>query len=84
MKPCPICQITHCAHERKFYLFGLTKILIVQKSLDATITLFAKLMAFLPLPADMAYKINLTEEDLRKCQGRMVDLRKWIENKATS
>jgi len=83
MKPCPICQIPHCAHERKFYKFGLTKLLIIQRSLEATVKIFATLFTFLPANAEMQSKLASSLDDLKKCQDRIKDVKTWCEMKAT-
>jgi len=83
MKPCPICQIPHCEHERKFYKFGLIKLAIVQKSLDTTVMVFSKLMTFLPTNAEMQTKVSLSFEELKKCQERITDVKRWCEVKAS-
>jgi hypothetical protein len=81
MKPCPICKIIPCSHERKFCGYGLAKIIIIQKSLNTTINVFSKLMAFLPTSSEIQYKLNATLEDLHKCKDRMNDVRRWCDNK---
>lgn len=82
MKVCPVCRITGCPHERKIYWFGLTKVAIVQKSLDATAGLFTKLMTFIPTDASHSVKVHLIAEDLGRCQTRITEIKKWMENKA--
>lgn len=81
MKPCPICQILNCHHEKKFLSYGLVKINIIQRSLDATVAIFNKLLQFLPTNPEIQYKLNSTAEDLRKCQDRINDVRKWCQEK---
>ena len=81
MKPCPICQVTQCEHEKKFYGYGLAKIIIIQKSLETTVNVFNKLLEFLPTNAEIQYKLSTTGEDLRKCQDRISDIRRWCEKK---
>lgn len=82
MKPCPICQIPHCVHERKIYTFGLVKLAIISKSLETTLNVFSKLVTFLPTNAEMHTKLALTLEDLQKCHDRVSDVKKWCELKA--
>lgn len=81
MKPCPICRITECEHEKKFYGYGLAKIIIIQKSLETTLNVFNKLLDFLPTSSEIQYKLNSTGEDLRKCHERISDVRRWCEKK---
>jgi hypothetical protein len=83
MKPCPICQIPHCTHERKFYAFGLVKLAIIQKSLDTTVMIFSKLATFLPTNSEMQIKLSLSFDELTKCQERIADVKRWCETKAS-
>jgi hypothetical protein len=82
MKPCPICHIPHCEHERKFYKFGLIKLAIISKSLDATLSIFSTLATFLPTNGEMQGKLALTLDDLKKCKDRISDVKRWCELKA--
>jgi len=79
MKPCPYCQTFHCQHEQKFFAFALTKIVIIQKSVNATCSLFSALVAFLPSNTEMQRKLNLVFEDLYKCKERIEDVKNWYE-----
>ncbi len=83
MKPCPICQIPHCVHERNFYSFGLVKLTIIQKSLDTTVMIFSKLATFLPTNSEMQTKLSLSFDELKKCQERIADIKRWCELKAS-
>lgn len=82
MRACPICKISDCHHEKKFYCFGLAKIIIIQKSIDATLAVFGLFISFIPLNTEMKNKINLTYDDFRKGQERVEEVRKWLEVKA--
>lgn len=81
MKPCPYCHSVSCAHIKKFFGFGLAKILIIQKSFDATLTVFSALATFLPTTPEVQYKINQIFEDLRNSKRRLNDIRSWYETK---
>ncbi len=83
MKLCPICQIPHCIHERNLFSFGLVKLNIIHKSLETTIMVFSKLATFLPTNTEMQTKLSLAFDDLKKCQERITDIKKWVEIKAS-
>ena len=83
MKPCPICLTYGCDHEKKFWSFSLAKVIIIQRSLDATLNLFNKLVIFLPTTREISYRLALIAEDLRKCQDRMIDVKQVIDKQIT-
>ena len=79
MKPCPICLTHNCDHEKKFWSFSLAKVILIQRSLDATLNLFNNLVIFLPTTREISYRLVLVAEDLKKCQERMADVKQVVD-----
>lgn len=84
MKPCPICQIFNCQHEKKFFSFGLAKIMLIQRTLNTAVAIFSKLIVFCPTNNEMQIKLGSALEDLQRCRERVGDVKRWYDLKLNS
>lgn len=81
MKSCPYCHIPNCQHERKFFRFGLMKLILLHKSIEATTAVFDKLITFLPTNTEMQGKLSLAIADLKRAEGYVDEVQKWCKQK---